>query len=183
MQLFFLDIKPIIIAQLASANKEIIIAVSWLTDREIFTILLDKLKAGISVSIITRNDYLNNHAAALPWQHFISLGGNLRFCQPGKMLHYKFCVIDGNKALLTSYNWTCFAGSNNRENITLIDEADAIKSFTEEFNYLSQLFPLETNPARIALQTINPKLHGFYEITINDDEKNQKIKINPITID
>ena len=176
MKLFFSEIKSIIISQLEAASKEILIAVSWLTDREIFAILLNKRKAGVRVSIITRNDYLNNHANALPWQQFINLGGELRFCQPGKMLHYKFCVIDGNKALATSYNWTCFAGSNNRENIMLFNEADAINSFIEEFNFLCQQFPLETNPQRIELQSVNEKLHGFYQITIGDDEKNQKIR-------
>ncbi len=159
---------------MASANKEILVAVSWLTDREIFALLLDKLKAGIRVSVITRNDYLNNHENALPWQHFINGGGELRFCQPGKMLHYKFCVVDGERAFVTSYNWTCFAGTNNRENIILIDEQNAIESFTTEFNYLCQQFPLAENPPRIELQTINSKLHGFYELTIEEDEKNQK---------
>jgi len=179
MKIFFLDIKPIIISQLKSASKEILIAVSWLTDRELYTVLLNKLKAGIRVSIITRNDYLNNHSNALPWQQFIDLGGELRFCQPGKMLHYKFCVIDNERAFVTSYNWTCFAGTNNRENIMLIDTPNAIETFTEEFKYLCQQFPLETSPLRIEIQSINIKLHGFYETTIEEDEKNQKIK--PIT--
>jgi phosphatidylserine/phosphatidylglycerophosphate/cardiolipin synthase-like enzyme len=173
MKLYFSDIKPIIISQLETASKEILIAVSWLTDRELFSILLNKLKAGIAVSIITRNDYLNNHNEALPWQQFINLGGALRFCQAGKMLHYKFCVIDNNKAFVTSYNWTCFAGTNNRENIMLIDDSNAIESFTDEFNFLCLQFPLETNPPRINLQSVNNKLHGFYELTLEDDAKNQ----------
>jgi phosphatidylserine/phosphatidylglycerophosphate/cardiolipin synthase-like enzyme len=175
MKLFFSNIKPIIVSELDSASKEILIAVSWLTDRELFAILLNKLKAGIRISIITRNDFLNNHPKALPWQQFIDLGGELRFCQQGNMLHYKFCVVDNVKAFATSYNWTCFAGNNNRENILLFENQSAITSFNDEFNYLCQLFPLESNPTWIEKQSVNYKLHGFYEVTIEEDEKNQKI--------
>jgi phosphatidylserine/phosphatidylglycerophosphate/cardiolipin synthase-like enzyme len=176
MKIYFSDIKPIIISQLESATKEILVAVSWLTDRELFNVLLNKLQSGISVSIITRNDYLNNHEQALPWKQFIDLGGALRFCQPGSMLHYKFCVIDENRAFATSYNWTCFAGTNNRENIMLIDAPVAIESFIDEFKFLSKQFPIETNPSRISLQSVNIKLHGFYESTIEEDEKNQTVR-------
>ncbi|QHL86266.1 hypothetical protein GU926_01915 [Nibribacter ruber] len=177
MEIFFSGIKAIIVSQLESASQKILVAVSWLTDRELFSILLDKLKSGVRVSLITRNDYLNNHPSALPWQRFIEAGGELRFCQPGKMLHYKFCVIDGRTALATSYNWTCFAGANNRENIMLMDDQATIESFTEEFNFLRQQFSLETNPARIEMQSVSEKLHGFYETTIEADESNQSLKL------
>ena len=173
MQLYFSDIKSVIVSQLESSTKEILVAVSWLTDKALFAILLNKLSSGVHVSIITRNDYLNNHTNALPWQQFINLGGELRFCQSGSMLHYKFAVVDGQKALATSYNWTCFAGTNNRENIMVFDEMDTIQSFTNEFELLSNKFPLEKNPQRINLQQVNEKLHGFYNLTLIDDEKNQ----------
>jgi phosphatidylserine/phosphatidylglycerophosphate/cardiolipin synthase-like enzyme len=173
MQIVFTGIKPVIISQLEAASKEILVAVSWLTDRELFSILLKKLKAGVRVSLITRNDHLNNHPNALPWKEFIDAGGELRFCEPGKMLHYKFAVIDRKTALATSYNWTCFAGTNNRENIMVFHEMDTINSFCKEFEYLAGLFPLQTAPSRIELEAVNPKLHGFYEMTIADDEKNQ----------
>jgi len=175
MQIFFSDIKSVILSQLSSANKEIRIAVSWLTDRELFEIILLKLRSGIKVEIITRNDYLNNHANALDWNAFIEAGGKLRFCQLGKMLHYKFAVIDSKSAIATSYNWTCFAGINNRENIMVFNEPETIQSFLNEFEFLKTEFSLENNPERIELQDINAKLHGFYEMTISDDEKYQSV--------
>lgn len=174
MQLFFTDIKSIIISKLHSASKEILVAVSWLTDKELFEIILNKLSQGVKVSIITRNDYLNNHPNALPWANYIEAGGELRFCQSGKMLHYKFAVIDGISVIATSYNWTCFAGSNNRENILIIDDLQTVQSFIEEFKFLQSLFSLEINPQRIDITNVNAKLHGFYEMTIEDDMKHQK---------
>lgn len=173
MQVFFSDIKPVIVSRLHAARQEILIAVSWLTDRELFGILLDQLQKGVKVSLITRNDYLNNHPDALPWEKFTATGGKLRFCGPGKMLHYKFAVIDRKVVIATSYNWTCFAGSNNRENILVIDEAEMIEKFSAEFEFLSSVFPEENHPPRITIDQVNEKLHGFYEITLADDEKNQ----------
>ena len=175
MKLYFSDIKSVILAQLHAGTKEILIAVSWLTDREIFDLLLKKLKSGVKVSIITRNDYLNNHNSALNWKKFIDAGGELRFWQAGKMLHYKFAVIDGKIAIAMSYNWTCFAGSNNRENIMVFDEVKTIEDFSKEFHFLCTQFPLESDPQRIAIENVNHKLHGFYELTLMDDEKNQSI--------
>ena len=175
MHIHFNDIKSVLLSQLKLANKEILVAVSWLTDREIFQLLLDKIKAGVHVSVITRNDYLNNHSNALLWNDFIEQGGELRFCEPGKMLHYKFAVIDQKIALSTSYNWTCFAGNNNRENILVMDDEQTIQSFITEFDFLGNQFAKQTVVERISLDQINPKLHGFYELTIIDDEKNQKV--------
>jgi phosphatidylserine/phosphatidylglycerophosphate/cardiolipin synthase-like enzyme len=175
MKIHFSDIKSVIVHQLQAANSEILVAVSWLTDREIYQLLMNKIKAGVHVSVITRNDYLNNHSNALQWNDFIKQGGELRFCEPGKMLHYKFAVMDQKVAISTSYNWTCFAGTNNRENILVIDDAEAIQNFNNEFNFLSEQFPLQHQIERIAIENINPKLHGFYELTLIDDEKNQKV--------
>lgn len=175
MNIYFSNIKTIILDQLNAANTEILIAVSWLTDKEIYQLLLAKLKLGIKVSIITRNDYLNNHPKALDWNNFIEQGGELRFCEAGKMLHYKFAVIDQKAAIATSYNWTCFAGTNNRENILVITGNKEVQSFIDEFKFLCDSFVKQSKVERIHIESINTKLHGFYELTLIDDEKNQKV--------
>jgi len=175
MRIQFTDIKQEIVRVLEAAENEILVAVSWLTDKELFGILTKKLLAGVKVSIITRNDYLNNHAEAFDWSSFIDSGGQLRFCKPGMMLHYKFAIADRKTVMATSYNWCCFAGSNNRENILIFDDEATIEKFIEEFNFLSKQFLLENKPERIEVKSLNPKLLGFYELTISDDLKNQKL--------
>ena len=173
MRIQFTGIKQEIKNVLESAETEILVAVSWLTDKELFRILQNKLAAGVKVSIITRNDYLNNHDEAVDWSDFIKNGGQLRFCKPGMMLHYKFAIIDKKTVLATSYNWCCFAGTNNRENILIFDEPGTVDTFLQEFGELTEHFPLEIKPERIAISSLNPKLLGFYELTISDDLKNQ----------
>lgn len=174
MRVYFSDLRLHIISSLETADSEIKIAVSWLTDKGIFNLLLDKLNKGVTVSIITRNDYLNNHPDGLDWQKFIDKGGALRWCKEGYLIHYKFCIIDNKTLICCSYNWTCFAGSKNRENIFIINEEDTIETFQQEFAFLSSIHEqVETNE-RILRENLNPLLLGFYDLTTGDDLKHQQ---------
>jgi len=172
----FTDIKPQIIAHLNSAESSIKLAVSWLTDRELFALLLKKLKEGVQVSLVTRNDYLNNHPNALPWNDFIAAGGKLRFARDGEQLHYKFILADDKAVLCTSYNLCCFANGNNRENVMIFNDADFVKQFVSEFDYLTSTLPLQKNVERIQLKDIPEALHGFYKINLENDEAKQVVK-------
>jgi hypothetical protein len=74
---------------------------------------------------------------------------------------------------MTSQNWTCFAGNNNRENLILDSAKETINSFNQEIEYLTNKFQLQTEVKRIQLESINPLLHGFYQLTLIDDAKYQ----------
>ena len=169
----FSEIKKHITAHLTNAESSIKLAVSWLTDRELFNLLLEKLSQGVQVSLVTRNDYLNNHPEALPWNAFIAAGGKLSFSRDGEQLHYKFILVDDKAVLCTSYNLTCFANGNNRENVMIFSEPDFVAQFVAEFEYLKSTLKEESNVSRIQLQDVPVDLHGFYRISIENDRKKQ----------
>lgn len=171
----FSDIKTHIIDHINSAVTSIRLGVSWLTDRELFNLLLDKLADGIDVSLVTRNDYLNNHPDALPWNEFIAAGGMLYFSRNGEQLHYKFILADDRRVLCTSYNLTCFANGNNRENVMTFDDKDFVNSFVEEFKYLTSTLPLQTKVERIQLSDVPEELHGFYRNSLENDKAKQVV--------
>lgn len=171
----FTDIKTHILAHLNGAETSLSLAVSWLTDREIFNLLLDKLRHGLRVSLITRNDFLNNHSDALDWNGFIAAGGALRFSRDGGQLHYKFILADDRRVLCTSYNLTCFANGNNRENVMVFEEEGFVQKFVEEFKQLAATLPLQSQVARIQQSDVPAALHGFYESTLENDKKKQGI--------
>ena len=50
---------------------------------------------------------------------------------------------------------------------------DTRKSFNQEIEYLTNKFQLQTEVERIQLESINPLLHGFYQLTLIDDAKYQ----------
>ena len=172
---YFEDIKTHIVAHIHSAQQSVKLAVSWLTDKEIFNLLLTKAAKGIQVSLVTRNDYLNNHPEALDWNKFIAIGGKLYFSRNGEQLHYKFILVDNAKVLCTSYNLTCFANGNNRENVMVFTEQEMVSPFITEFDYLTGTLQPQTNVERIPFSDVPEALHGFYTTTINNDREKQVV--------
>ena len=76
------------------ANKEIIIAVYWFTNRELFDALVAKLQNGVNIHLIIHNDFINNRESGLPFQEFIDNGGKFYFSDGNNPMHNKFCIID-----------------------------------------------------------------------------------------
>lgn len=171
---YFEDIKTHILAHIHSAHQSVKLAVSWLTDKEIFNLLLAKVSKGVQVSLVTRNDYLNNHPEALDWNEFVAIGAKLYFSRNGEQLHYKFILVDDVKVLCTSYNLTCFANGNNRENAMIFTGQEMVSQFVTEFDYLTTTLPLQTDIPRIHLKDVPEALHGFYTITIKSDGEKQE---------
>lgn len=105
---------------------EILAAVAWFTDREIFDVLCKQAQSGVQVTVAVLGDDINRGPAALNFQRLCNLGGKVVFLPPGSdgepMMHHKFCVIDGVTVITGSYNWSKKAQRND-ENITVATEA------------------------------------------------------------
>lgn len=134
---YFKNIRRQILSELDNSTKEIVVAVYWFTNDQLFDKLLEKLDEGITVSLIIHNDFINNRAQGLPFQKFIDAGGSFYFSDSQHPMHNKFCVIDGEVLINGSYNWTYFAEKKNRENVLIIKQhKELIKAFSEEFENL-----------------------------------------------
>lgn len=161
---YFNSIRKQIRKEISKSEKEILIAVYWFTNQELFDILIEKLKEGIKIELIIHNDFINNRESGLPFQQFIDNGGKFYFSDGNNPMHNKFCLIDRRVLINGSYNWTYFAEEKNRENILLIEnETEVANSFYDEFRRLILL----TTP----LEKIDPI--SKFEIGLND-ELNQK---------
>jgi hypothetical protein len=137
---YFENIRINILSELLKAEKNIVVAVYWFTNEELFDTLYKKLQDGILVDLIIHNDFINNRTNGLPFQKLIDVGCNFYFSDSNNPMHNKFCVIDEKILINGSYNWTYYAEDKNRENILIIEnEDDVIKSFVDEFNRLKGL--------------------------------------------
>lgn len=157
---YFEQIRHNIIKNISNAEEEILVAVYWFTNQELFDLLIEKLKAGVKVELIIHNDFINNREIGLPFQSFIDNGGKFYFSDNKNPMHNKFCVIDRSVLINGSYNWTYFAEVKNRENILIIqNEYKVITSFYNEFRRLTK--------QTTALNIIEPI--SRFEIGINDE--------------
>ena len=136
----FSSIHKVIIGHLEDATSEIVAAIAWLTDRDIFGVLCKQSRVGIRVSIALIGDEINRGPGGLNFNRLKALGGKIAFLPTGRrdepIMHHKFCVIDRATVITGSYNWSHKA-RNNDENITVVTEApDFASKYLETFDDL-----------------------------------------------
>lgn len=136
----FSNIHKVIIGHLEQAQSEIVAAVAWFTDRDIFELLCKKAGSGIKVSVALIGDEINQRPGGLNFHRLENLGGQVIFLLPGSRdeptMHHKFCVIDRDTVITGSYNWSHKARSND-ENITVVtDSTDFAAKYLDTFDSL-----------------------------------------------
>jgi hypothetical protein len=136
----FSNIHQVIIDHLEQAQSEIVAAIAWFTDRDIFEVLCKKARSGIKVSVALIGDEINKGPGGLNFQRLSNFGGQVIFLPPGgrdePTMHHKFCVIDSGTVITGSYNWSRKARSND-ENITVVtDSTDFAGKYLDTFKSL-----------------------------------------------
>lgn len=118
-------------SELLSAKSEILIAMAWFTNQDLYHIIRDKLKENVAVSLIL-SDQPDNEK--LDFDYLVSLGLNFtKIKNVGYgMMNLKFCVIDRALAISGSYNWSNNA-KNNHEQVLITNFPKTINELTESF--------------------------------------------------
>lgn len=140
LKAYFSNIHKVIIHHLEQAQTEIVAAIAWFTDRDIFEVLCKKARSGIKVTVALIGDEINQGPGGLNFQRLINFGGQVIFLPPGSRdaptMHHKFCVIDSDTVITGSYNWSHKARSND-ENITVVtDSTDFAAKYLDTFDSL-----------------------------------------------
>lgn len=136
----FSNIHKVIIDHLEQAESEVVAAIAWFTDKDIFEVLCKKARAGVKVSVAVIGDEINRGPGKLNFEKLRSFGGKVIMLPPGSRdeptMHHKFCVIDGSTVITGSYNWSHKARTND-ENITVVtDSAKFAGDYLDTFNSL-----------------------------------------------
>lgn len=137
IEAIFSGIQKKIIIELEKARRYIYIAVAWFTDPELLAVLESALDRGVNVKVILADDEINKGTFGLNFKNYLDKGGTLIFGgktdNSQRLMHNKFCVIDGIALITGSYNWSKKA-RNNYENVTIIkDNFQVIQEFIFEF--------------------------------------------------
>lgn len=132
-QVFFKNIQKTISENIDSSEKNILVAVAWITDVYILNKLLIAQKRGVDISIVFYSDNINNKDL---FKELHENGAIIRYTN--KLMHNKFCVIDEKVVINGSYNWTNNA-SNNHENIQITRNVkNIINEYISEFEIIME---------------------------------------------
>lgn len=131
----FEKIVDMIKAEIQKANYIIWIAIAWLTNRDLLLELWKKKNEGVDIQIIVNDDFINNNAFKEKLEkYFQTYKVNPNKC----LMHNKFCIIDLEKVITGSYNWTNKA-EYNKENIIILQSREKACEYAKEFQKLKLL--------------------------------------------
>ncbi|STY91438.1 phospholipase D-like domain-containing protein [Moraxella bovis] len=183
-QALFDNIPQHIIAQLNKATHSIVIAVAWFTRADIFSVLLQKARAGISIQLALSNDRINKNDKITINQDELNHFNNCQTYWIGdgnkELMHHKFCVIDKMTVITGSFNWSKKAEKNNFENITISQDTILAKAFYQEF-YKIIGKPMPNDEIVLPIAQIIKRLEILKNYVILEDldditKENQKLK-------
>lgn len=125
----FENIQNQILVLLDKAKAIIWVAMAWFTNETLAAKLIEKHNQGLDVRVVLFDDYVNR-------KHGVELAGipvkRVKGKHGGKM-HHKYCVIDNQKVITGSYNWSNNAEYKNDEDINLTQDNDVASMYSIDF--------------------------------------------------
>lgn len=132
-QAHFQQIQRQIFDALTEAKISVWVAVAWLTNETLANKLKEKYDEGLDVKVAYFDDPTNRrHRADLGEIPLYSLRA-----QRGGTMHDKFCVIDNQRVITGSYNWSDNAEYRNDENISIQNDPESATRYSLEFRRLT----------------------------------------------
>jgi len=126
-------IRNDIITQIKSAKKEILVQAYVFTDKKIANELITKKNEGLNIIVILDKSNLKYKYSALKLLTDNNIITYIDDQHP--IAHNKIIIIDNNKVLTGSYNFTTSADTKNAENYLVIENDDiTINKFINNFN-------------------------------------------------
>lgn len=165
-QAFFTNIESMLIINLTKAQISIKVAVAWFKNPSLYSILKAKQQQGVDVEVIMADDNSNFNNVQVPFQDLIDEGGKVSVVRH-RLMHHKFCLIDGTRLITGSYNWTRGA-NHNFENVIVSTDLSLIIEFQSEFRRIKENSEAVINISQTNFQIIN---------SINSSNESDNIEI------
>jgi len=121
-----------IIRQFESARLSVDVCVFTITDDRITSAIEKAHRRGIAVRIITDND--KAYDAGSDIQRLIEAGVPTVIDRTEAHMHHKFAIVDGQRLLSGSFNWTRSATMVNEENLIVTDDGTLVAAFRQRFD-------------------------------------------------
>lgn len=125
---YFDQIEKQVLNDLDGARVSIYVAMAWFTNQRIADKLIEKFNEGLDVKVVSYDDYTNAkfgvNIESIPHKTIRSTRGGT--------MHDKFCIIDNQKVLTGSYNWSLNAENKNEENVAVIYDDSRAPDYSVE---------------------------------------------------
>lgn len=169
----FSNIANRISQELSQAESSIYIAVAWLTNRDLFEILVEKATSGITVQLLLSNDEINQNNY-LDFSR-LKIGNSVAYLiGDGKtdLMHNKFCIIDRKIVITGSYNWSYKAEKNNHENIVITtDDFELADQFIAQFKQIRDSYFFHQDSLEFPVEKIIKRLEILKNYVILEDKE------------
>lgn len=130
-EIHFEELQQKIKNELSNAKFLIWVAMAWFTDKELFDILDNKRKAGLSVQVLLLEDDINLKSG-IPYKSGFNVVMIPKKGPFENIMHNKFCIIDLKTVMHGSYNWTIKA-QYNKETLDIEQGRQTAEKFATEF--------------------------------------------------
>lgn len=146
MEVFNKDIEKVILENFDGAEKSILIVVAWFTNARIISKLIELRKfKNIDIQILTDdNDINRKYFFELFRADLENAGIEVREQHFKKFNHNKFAVIDNEKIITGSYNYT-YKANRNLEGIVIENDKRIANFYTRIFKFFTDQNYLDPN--------------------------------------
>lgn len=130
-EIFFEELRQLLITEVSKAKYIIWVAVAWFTDKELYELLYRKRLEGLSIQVLILDDEINNKSGLSFGKDFFVLKvKKTEFYE--NIMHHKFCIVDLKTVIHGSYNWTNKA-QYNKETLHVETNRENAEKFADEF--------------------------------------------------
>mgnify|MGYP001364631795 FL=1 len=125
------DCENAIVSCIKNAKHSVKICVFTISENLITNEIIAAKERGVSVTIITDNDKLNDKGSDIRW--LADEGIRIRIDESSGHMHHKFCIVDKETLLTGSYNWTKSAADRNQENLLVTEDSKMVRAYLNEY--------------------------------------------------
>jgi phosphatidylserine/phosphatidylglycerophosphate/cardiolipin synthase-like enzyme len=129
-------VKEIIVRELESTESTLDLAIREITSLEMAQVLAKARQRGVKVRVIADSKQANMRTSKIT---YLIQEGILVKVLGGKekgMMNHRFAILDGDRVLTGSFDWSEASLKWNYENILIIHESEAVAAYQKEFDRL-----------------------------------------------
>jgi len=141
------NIEAEIIKNIRGAKEEICIAVAWFTSWKLMEELSKLKRRGVNVKVIISDSKENVRQKNInKLRNACNIVKIAVIPEESGIMHNKYCIIDSEKVIDGSYNWS-YNAHNNLEHVIVLESSTVAKMYKKSFNqiYNNPRYYLEFN--------------------------------------